>query len=95
MPFDPGTTPAAITYEIAPPGAQALYEAISVCTAMKLGAARKISESHHQRLVLQYRMALKTIGDNYTNVQGRTPRHIDRDTVDNPLSYQVGWIPLR
>lgn len=95
MPFDPGTTPSAITYEIAPPGSQSLYEAISVCTAMKLGAARKISESHHQRLVLQYRMALKTIGDNLTNANGRMPRHIDRDTVDNPLSYQVGWIPLR
>lgn len=89
------TADGSVTYEIAPAGSQSLYEAIAAWGAIKLGTARKISKSHQDALALQYRASLKTIGDNLTNIQGRVPQHIDKNTVDNPAYSEVSWVPLR
>lgn len=73
-----------VQYEIAPIGMQSLYEAIAAGSAMKLGAYRKISGSHYQMVLQQYRSAIKTATDNLANMQMRTGKSFQRKTVDNP-----------
>ncbi len=63
---------------------QSLYEAISAGSAMKLGAYRKISGSHYQMVLQQYRSAIKTATDNLANMQMRTGKSFRKNTVDNP-----------
>ena len=70
-------------YEIAPIGAQSLYEAIASAGALKLGAYRKISGTHHQMILRQYQSAIKTVGDNLSNLQMRTGKAWERNTVDS------------
>jgi hypothetical protein len=70
-------------YEIAPIAAQPLYEAIASAGALKLGAYRKISGTHHQMILRQYQSAIKTVGDNLSNLQMRTAKAWDRNTVDS------------
>ena len=81
-------TGSGIPYEVAPPGAQALMEAIALQGAMKLGVTRKISGPHMQGLQTQYRAAMKTIGDNHSLMNLRTFKHVEKSTVDR------GWGPL-
>ena len=83
IPFK-GALSANVRYEIAPIGMQSLYEAISAGAAMKLGAYRKISGSHYQMVLQQYRSAIKTVTDNLANMQMRTGKSYQRKTVDNP-----------
>lgn len=78
------TADGAVEYEIAPPGAQSLCEAVAARSAGRLGVGRKITQVHDDRIRREYLMALKTIGDNLTNIQGRVPHHIERNTVDSP-----------
>lgn len=89
------TSDGAVTYEIAPAGSQSLYEAIACWAAMKLGTARRITNAHYERLTQHYRAALKSSGDVLTNVQGRVPHHIERNTRDNPNGLSPAWFPLR
>lgn len=71
-------------YEIAPSNFQSMTEAITLASAIKLGAWRKISQAQHSLLVEQYRMALKTITDNLANMQARTGKSWQKYTSDNP-----------
>lgn len=80
VPFHRASGP--VPYEVAPIGAQPLYEAISAAGALKLGAYRKISGPHHQMILRQYQSAIKTVGDNLSNMQMRTAKAWDRKTVD-------------
>jgi hypothetical protein len=64
-----------------------MVEAVSIAAALKLGAWRKISQAHAQMLQLQYRSAIKTIGDNLANMQMRTGKSYQKDTRDNPRWY--------
>lgn len=73
-----------VRYEVAPIGMQSLYEAIAAGSAMKLGAYRKITGSHYQMILQQYRSAIKTATDNLANLQMRTGKSYQRKTVDNP-----------
>lgn len=75
-------TAAVRNFEITMPGSQALYEAISTWGAMKLAVHRKITKNHHDMLRTQYLAALKTICDNATNAQVRTPAAFEKLTVD-------------
>lgn len=75
-------------YEVCPPQSQGMVEAVSLACALKLGAWRKISAAHAQLLQLQYRSAIKTIGDNLANMQLRTGKGWAKDTRDNP-----NWFP--
>lgn len=87
-PFSSNVTTGAHAYEVAPAQSQGMVEAVSLACALKLGAWRKISAAHAQLLQLQYRSAIKTIGDNLANMQLRTGKGWAKDTRDNP-----NWFP--
>lgn len=71
--------------EVAPEGSEPLYEAIAAAGAMKLAGYRKVSGEHFGMIQAQYRDAMKTLMDHYSNIQMRTPKAFEKDTVDNPL----------
>lgn len=73
-----------ITYEIVPSADASFWEATAFWAALKMGGKR-LSDSFRQHLTVQYRMALKTIGDNLTTIQGRLPKYIEKDTLDNDM----------
>jgi hypothetical protein len=87
-PFSSNVTTGAHIYEIAPAQSQGMVEAVSLACSLKLGAWRKIAQSHAQMLNMQYRSAIKTIGDNLSNMQMRTGKGWAKDTRDSP-----GWYP--
>jgi hypothetical protein len=72
-----------LTYEIAPIGMQSLYEAIAAGGSLKLGAYRKITNTHYQMIQQQYRSAIKSATDNLANLQMRTGKYYQKNTVDN------------
>ena len=73
-----------VRYEIAPIGMQSLYEAMAAGSAMKLGAYRKITGTHYQMILQQYRSAIKSATDNLANLQMRNGKYYKKNTVDNP-----------
>ena len=72
-----------VAYEVAPIGMQSLYEAVATGSALKLGSYRKISGTHHQMIQQQYRSAIKSATDNLANLQMRTGKYYQKNTVDN------------
>jgi len=85
LPFT-NATAGSVTFEIAPYGLESLYEAAAAAGALKLGTYRKISGSHYQMIQMQYRDAMKTAMDHFSNRQMRVPKYFERNTVDNKLS---------
>ena len=81
MEFDHYSPSSSISYEIAPFGLQSMYEAIAASGALKLASYKKITGTHYQMIQMQYRDAIKTVCDHYSNMQMRTPKHWDKDTV--------------
>lgn len=77
-----------IPYEITPPFAEAMAEAVACSASMKVGVARKITQAHNQSIHVQYRSAMKTIGDNLALIQSRTFKKAEKNTIDR------GWGPL-
>ena len=53
---------------------------------MKLASYRKMSGEHFGMIQSQYRDAMKTVMDHYSNMQMRMPKAWDKDTVDNQLT---------
>jgi hypothetical protein len=82
-PFTNNTTMTA--YEIAPEGAEPMYEAVAAAGAMKMAGYRKISGEHYGMIQAQYRDAMKTLMDRNSNIQMRMPKAWQKDTVDNPI----------
>lgn len=80
------TSDGSVPYEIAPAGSEPLYEAIAIWGSMKLGG-RGMSQARRLSLQQEYRAALKTIGDNLTDMQGRVGRTMLRNSVDDPLAF--------
>jgi hypothetical protein len=76
-------TGGARTYEVAPVGSQSLYQAIACASAINLATARNITQKQMQFLLVQYKMAMKTVGDNLSNMQAREGKVYDKKTVDN------------
>lgn len=72
----PGTS--GVTYEIAPAASQALYEAVALGTAVRLATSRRASQAHLSNLNVRYQSAMKTIGDNLSNIQNRTGKSFTR-----------------
>jgi hypothetical protein len=72
-------------FEIAPEGSEPLYEAMAAGAALKLSSYRKLSGEHFGMVQAQYRDAMKTLLDHYSNVQMRMPKAWERDTVDNQV----------
>ena len=77
-------------YEVAPIGMNSLYQAIACSCAINLGAARNVTQKQMQFFVIQYKMAMKTIGDNFSYMQARVPKRYDKNTVDNQSSFLLG-----
>lgn len=73
-------------YEIAPPYIAALWEAIAIGCALKLGLARNMRTEKFGLLEREYKKAMKTIMDNLANMQMRTGKSYQKDTVDNPAN---------
>lgn len=73
-----------LTYEIAPPMHYGMIEAVAASGAMTVGIMRKSSESQNQKLTVKLQQAIKTIRDNYSNLQLRTGKGFARNTIDNP-----------
>jgi hypothetical protein len=73
-------------FEIAPEGSEPLFESVAAASAMKLASYRKMSGEHFGMIQSQYRDAMKTVMDHYSNMQMRMPKAWDKDTVDNQLT---------
>ena len=72
--------------EIAPFGLDSLYEAVAIGSAMKFSIYKKISGTQFQMLQLQYKDAMKTAMDHFSNKQMRTGKYFERSTADNSLN---------
>ena len=83
-------TQTGMRYEVAPVGMNSLIQAIACASSMNLGTARNITQKQMQFILLQYKTAMKTIGDNLSFMQARKPQSYQKDTVDNRNSYLLG-----
>ena len=73
-----------IHYEIVPQGFQSLMQCISSAAAINLGVMKDVTNKKMQYLHVEYRKALKTIGDNLSYMQMRKGKSFQKYTVDNP-----------
>ena len=72
--------------EFAPFGLESLYEAVAVGSAMKLGVYKKMAGTQFQMLQMQYKDAMKTAMDHFSNMQMRNGKYFERSTADNSLN---------
>lgn len=72
-----------LRYEIVPQGVTSLSQAIALSAAMDLGAGRDITAKKMNYLITQYKMAIKSIIDNRSNMQARVGKRFDGNTLDN------------
>jgi len=84
-----GTKPG-LEYEVAPVGMQSMYQAIACACAINLGTIRNVTKKQMDFFVLQYKMNMKTIGDNLSNLQSRNGKFYDKRTVDNQSVLFIG-----
>lgn len=84
-----GTKPG-LRYEVAPVGMNSLMQAIACSSAMNMGAARNITQKQMGFMILQYKTAMKTIGDNLSFMQARKPKSYEKNTIDNRSAYMLG-----
>ena len=73
-----------IHYEIVPQGFQSLMQCISSAAAINLGVMKDVTNKKMQYLHVEYRKALKTIGDNLSYMQMRKGKSFQKYTGDNP-----------
>lgn len=72
--------------EFAPFGLESLYEAAAIGGALKLAVYKQVKPAHFQMLQLQYKDAMKTAMDHFSNRQMRTGKYFERNTADNKLN---------
>ena len=72
-----------VNYEIVPQGFQSLMQCVAAASSINLGVMKDISAKKMQFLQLEYRKAIKTIGDNLSYMQMRSPKKFQKNTVDN------------
>lgn len=72
------------TYEVAPLGWAALWDAVAIRTAIRLGAMRNASEKKLAVLEGLYNRALKAARDQLGNMQGRRTKGFERRSMDHP-----------
>ena len=82
------TTALDTQYEIIPFLLGSMLEAISCRAALKIGVARKLSGTHKQALLLEYRSAIKTAYDNTSGMLARQGMRFDDKTVDEPETFE-------
>ena len=83
-------TQTGMRYEVAPTGMNSLYQAIACACAINLGTVRNVTKKQMDFFVLQYKMNMKTIGDNLSNLQNRQGKSYDKRTVDNSGALFIG-----
>lgn len=71
-------------YEVSPPGMQSLLEAIIARGAIKMTNYKKMTQVQRDGFILDYQLAMKTTLDNLSNLQARTGKFFDPNTIDNP-----------
>ncbi len=77
-------------YEIVPMYLQSINEAVVSGTIANLAAGSKsLTERQQKTLYVNYRSAMKTAGDNLSNMQGRVPKHFSRSTIDNEGNWDI------
>lgn len=72
-----------VRYEVIPAGSGPFWPAAATLAAMRIGTGRKISQSHLAMLMNQHRSDMKTLRDTLFQMQGRVPKFMDRNTIDN------------
>ena len=77
-------------YEIAPAGMQSLYQVIACACAINLGTMRNVTKKQMDFFVLQYKMNMKTIGDNLKSMESRRGKFYDKNTLDNSSVLLLG-----
>ena len=87
--FDVDTAQTVI-YEIVPMYLNAISEAVSAGAAANLSMGSPTMTQRQQKtLYTNYRSAMKTAGDNLSNLQGRIPKHFHKSTVDNEGNWDI------
>lgn len=86
QPFTYQTAGTISNVEFAPFGLESLYEAVAVGSAMKLGIYKKMAGTQFQMLQMQYKDAMKTAMDHFSNMQMRNGKYFERSTADNSLN---------
>jgi len=77
-------------YEIVPIYLHAVNEAVSSGTVANLSMGSPVVTQRQQKtLYINYRSAMKTAGDNLSNIQGRVPKHFQKSTVDNEGNWDL------
>ena len=76
-------TLSSVNYEIVPQGFQSLMQCVSAASAINLAVMKDVSAKKMQFLQIEYRKALKTIGDNLSYMQMRKPKSYQKLTMDN------------
>lgn len=71
-------------WEFAPCGLESVVECVAARAALKLCAYKRVPATHYAILQKEYQNAFKTAQDHLANIQMRTPKHWDKNTVDNP-----------
>jgi len=72
--------------EFAPFGLESLYEAVAIGGALKMAVYKQVKPAHFQMLQLQYKDAMKTAMDHFSNKQMRTGKYFERNTAENSLN---------
>lgn len=76
-------------YEIAPFISYSLYEAVVVRAALKLATMRNASQAKQSSLRIEYASHLKSAYDSICEMQARTGKSFQRNTVDNKATYRM------
>lgn len=79
------------TYEIVPFVAGHLWVMASRKAAIELATSRNVPDTLMRRLFIQYDFAKKAVLDNLSNLQGRTGKYFQTDTIDNPRA-RYSWL---
>lgn len=93
LPSEVQTISSDLSFEICPPGAMDIAEAVATAAAMKLGVYRGMTNVRSEMLRRQYVAAIKSVGDQVANFQQRDPKRFDNRTADNRdrASYLLGF----
>lgn len=95
IPFEEANWPGhggSVNYEIAPVGWQALWDAVAIRTAIRIGTMRNQSEKKLALLEGQFARSIKAIRDQLGNFQGRRGKGFDPNTPDNPDYIDIGHV---
>ena len=71
-----------VDYEVITEGTTVVASVVAAKAAMKIAVWRNASQVTTDRLALEYRTQMKTLGDRAADLQARVGRFFDRNTID-------------